>query len=195
MNQEIFETIKLDDEFVIYSSNVIKEFDLGFDKFTEIWNQHPEDYHKINMYGKEIPTPRWQQAYGKNYSYTGSRNNALAIPNNLKLFLEWSQMNIDNRLNGLLLNWYDGQKGHYIGAHRDDTRDLFEDSPIVTISLGQERIFRMRRYKQKDFKDITFRNGEVIVVPWDTNLEWTHEIPNFKKYDGKRISITLRAYL
>jgi alkylated DNA repair dioxygenase AlkB len=94
-----------------------------------------------------------------------------------------------------MLNWYDGQKGHYIGAHRDDTRDLFEDSPIVTISLGQERIFRMRRYKQKDFKDITFRNGEVIVVPWNTNLEWTHEIPNLKKYDGKRISITLRAYL
>jgi hypothetical protein len=53
----------------------------------------------------------------------------------------------------------------------------------------------MRRYKQKDFKDITFRNGEVIVVPWNTNLEWTHEIPNLKKYDGKRISITLRAYL
>ncbi len=195
MNQEIFETIKLDDEFVIYSSNVIKEFDFDFNKFTEIWNQHPEYYHKINMYGKEIPTPRWQQSYGKNYSYTGSINNALPIPDNLKMFLEWSQINIDNRLNGLLLNWYDGQKGHYIGAHRDDTRDLFKDSPIVTISLGQERIFRMRRYKQKDFKDITFRNGEVIVVPWNTNLEWTHEIPNLKKYDGKRISITLRAYL
>ena len=195
MNQEIFETIKLDDEFVIYSSNVIKEFDFDFNKFTEIWNQHPEYYHKINMYGKEIPTPRWQQSYGKNYSYTGSINNALPIPDNLKMFLEWSQINIDNRLNGLLLNWYDGQKGHYIDAHRDDTRDLFKDSPIVTISLGQERIFRMRRYKQKDFKDITFRNGEVIVVPWNTNLEWTHEIPNLKKYDGKRISITLRAYL
>lgn len=195
MNKEIFETIKLDDEFVIYSSNVIKEFDFDFNKFTEIWNQHPEYYHKINMYGKEIPTPRWQQSYGKNYSYTGSINNALPIPDNLKIFLEWSQINIDNRLNGLLLNWYDGQKGHYIGAHRDDTRDLFKDSPIVTISLGQERIFRMRRYKQKDFKDITFRNGEVIVVPWNTNLEWTHEIPNLKKYDGKRISITLRAYL
>jgi len=94
-----------------------------------------------------------------------------------------------------LLNWYDGQQGHYIGAHRDDTRDLHKDSPIVTISLGQERIFRMRRIGQKGFKDFTVRNGEVLVIPWDTNLKWTHEVPSFKKYIGKRISITLRAYL
>jgi len=88
---------------------------------------------------------------------------------------------------GLLLNWYEGQKGHYIGAHRDDTRDLFKDSPVVTISLGEERVFRMRKYKEKKLKkDITVRNGEVIVVPWNTNLNWTHEVPSFKKYGGKR---------
>jgi len=196
MNQKIFEKIKLDEDFAIYNTSVIAEFNWGFDKFTEIWNEHPKEYHKIKMYGKEVSTPRWQQAYGKNYSYTGSKNNALPIPDILKLFLEWSQENVDKRLNGLLLNWYDGQQGHYIGAHRDDTRDLDQDSPVVTISLGQERIFRMRKYKQKDLKkDITIRNGEVIVVPWDTNLEWTHEVPSFKKYNGKRISITLRAYL
>lgn len=194
MNQEIFETIKLDDKCVIYTSYIINEFNLDFNKFTEIWNEHPKDYHRIKMYGKEIATPRWQQAYGKNYSYTGSKNNALPIPNDFNIFLEWAQINIDSRLNGLLLNWYDGQKGHYIGAHRDDTRDLHQDSPIVTISLGQERMFRLRKYKEKGFKDITVRNGEVIIIPWNTNLKWTHEVPNFKKYTGKRISITLRAY-
>jgi alkylated DNA repair dioxygenase AlkB len=195
MNQKIFEEIKLDEDVVIYTSNIIDVFNLDYNGFTEIWNEHPEEFHKVKMYGKEIPTPRWQQAYGKNYSYTGSKNNALPIPDNLKKFLKWSCANIDNRLNGLLLNWYDGQKAHYIGAHRDDTKDLYQDSPIVTISLGQERIFRMRKYKKKGFKDITIRNGEVIVVPWNTNKEWTHEVPSFKKYNGKRVSITLRAYL
>ncbi len=78
---------------------------------------------------------------------------------------------------------------------RDDTRDLLKDSHLVTISLGQERIFRMRPYQGQGYKDITFRNGEIIIVPWETNLAWTHEIPKFKKYSGKRISITLRAYL
>ena len=103
--------------------------------------------------------------------------------------------NVDCKLNGLLLNWYDGQKGHYIGAHRDDTRDLCPGSPIVSISLGQERIFRMRPWKQQGFKDIIMKNGDAILIPWNTNQKWTHEVPKFKKYNDKRISITLRAYL
>jgi len=195
MNLSIFDTIQLDAQHKMYISYPIQDFTLDFNQFDEIWQLHPATYHTIKIHGKEIPTPRWQQAYGKNYNYTGARNNALPIPTQLQAYLDWAKSNIDKRLNGLLLNWYDGQKGHYIGAHRDDTRDLLRDSPVVTISLGQERIFRMRPYQQKGYKDITFRNGEIIVVPWDTNLTWTHEVPKFKKYSGKRISITLRAYL
>lgn len=195
MNHKIFETIKLDDQYNIYASYAVNELNLNHEQFLEIWNAHPEQYHTLKIHGKEVLTPRWQQAYGKNYRYTGAKNNALPIPDFLRVFLDWSKEHIDERLNGLLLNWYDGTKGHYIGAHRDDTRDLEKDSPVVTISLGQERIFRMRPYKQKGFKDITIRNGEVIVVPWNTNTKWTHEVPNFKRFDGKRISITARAYL
>jgi len=196
MKQGVFEKLKLDGEHVIYHSKSINAFNIDFDEFTKIWNSHPEEYHKVKIYGKEFSTPRWQQSYGKNYNYSGSKNNALPIPNAFRIFLDWSQKNIDNRLNGLLLNWYDGKKDHYIGAHRDDTRDLFPDSPIVTISLGQERIFRMRKYRERELKkDITIRHGEVLIVPWNTNLKWTHEVPKLKKYDGKRISITLRAYL
>lgn len=195
MNHKIFKTIRLDEEHVIYTSETIPEFDFNAEKFTTIWNLHPEEYHKIKMYGKEILTPRWQQSYGKSYTYSGSKNNALPIPDNLNIFLAWSKENIDNRLNGFLLNWYDGQKRHYMGAHRDTTKDLFPDSPVVTISLGQERIFRLRKHQQKNIKkDILFKHGAVIVIPWKTNLKWTHEIPDFKKYDNKRISVTLRAY-
>ena len=195
MNKEIFQTIQLDEKSVLYYADKVEAFDLSDKAFRVIWNIHPEEFHTVKMYGKEILTPRWQQAYGKNYNYSGSINNALPIPELFEVFLNWSQRHIDTRLNGLLLNWYDGQKDHYIGPHRDDTRDLFEQSPIVTIALGQERIFRMRKYGKKGFKDITIRNGGVIIIPWETNKIWTHEVPKFKKYDGKRVSITLRAYL
>ena len=195
MNTQLFERIALDEVSVIFKSEAVQEFDFQEDEFTTLWDTHPEEYHTVKMYGKDVLTPRWQQSYGKNYSYTGSKNNALPIPEQLNIFLEWSQTHIDTRLNGLLLNWYDGKQGHYIGAHRDDTRDLFEDSPIVTISLGQERVFRMRKYKEKGFQDIKIPHGSIIVIPWDTNLKWTHEVPNFKKYSGKRVSVTLRAYL
>ncbi len=195
MNLNLFQTIPLNETHEIFISYPIDSFLLKNEAFKEIWNLHPEEFHSLLMHGKEVLTPRWQQAYGKSYRYTGSKNNALPIPIILQPFLIWSQQHIDSRLNGLLLNWYDGHKDHYIGAHRDDTRDLVKDSPIVTISLGQERIFRMRPFKKRGYKDITFRNGEVIVMPSDTNQNWTHEVPKFKKFDGKRISITLRAFL
>lgn len=194
MNSNIFDTITLDDQCKMYISCPIQSFMLNSQQFNEIWDLHPDHFHTMMIHGKKVLSPRWQQAYGKNYRYTGAINNALPIPSQLQLFLDWAKSNIDERLNGLLLNWYDGQKGHYIGAHRDDTRDLLRNSTVVTISLGQERIFRMRPYQQKGYKDITFRNGEVIIVPWVTNLKWTHGIPKFKKYGGKRISIALRAY-
>ena len=195
MNPSIFECIQLDRNHKIYISYPIKAFTFDFNQFKELWQLHPETYHTIKIHGKEIPTPRWQQAYGKNYNYTGAKNNALPIPSQLQFFLDWAKSTIDERLNGLLLNWYDGQKGHYIGAHRDDTRDLAKNSPIVTISIGQERLFRMRKHGQKGYKDLTIRNSSVIIIPWDTNLKWTHEVPNFKKHTGRRISITLRAFL
>ncbi|MBP6236764.1 MAG: hypothetical protein KA536_11500 [Saprospiraceae bacterium] len=42
--------------------------------FSDIWNMHPEQFHEIKIYGKLVKTPRWQQAYEKNYSYTGNVN-------------------------------------------------------------------------------------------------------------------------
>ncbi len=195
MDKTLFEEIALDDRYSIFLSSRAEIFRLDQTAFQSLWNTHPDDFHEIRIHGKWIKTPRWQQAYGKNYHYTGSKNNALPITAELEPFLTWSQHHIDQRLNGLLLNWYDGAQSHYIGAHRDDTRDLHPDSPIVTISVGQERVFRMRPWQQKGFKDLTVRHGDVVVVPWDTNTRWTHEVPHFKKYAGKRISLTLRAYL
>jgi hypothetical protein len=39
----------------------------------------------------------------------------------------------------------------------------------------------MRPHGKKGFNDFTVRNGEVIVIPWETNLSWTYEVPTFKK--------------
>lgn len=170
MDRTRFDEIALDDRYHIYLSSRAEQFRLDQMAFQALWESHPDDFHEIRIHGRWVKTPRWQQAYGKNYRYTGSRNNALPIPDSLQGFLSWSKEHIDDRLNGLLLNWYDGAQSHYIGAHRDDTRDLHPDSPIVTISLGQERVFRMRPWKQKGFKDLTVRHGDIVVVPWDTNI-------------------------
>ncbi len=189
-----FERIVLDEEFHLWTGTLPKDLLPSPSEFTALWNLHPEDFHTIKVLGKAVKTPRWQQAYNKTYRYTGNCNLARPVPEELRRFWQWSQKAIDCRLNGLLLNWYDGKLGHYMGKHRDTTTDLIVGVPIVTISLGEARIFRLRPWQGKGFQDFLTSPGRVFIVPHATNLAWTHEIPASKKSSGRRISITLRAF-
>ncbi|MCB9758397.1 MAG: alpha-ketoglutarate-dependent dioxygenase AlkB [Alphaproteobacteria bacterium] len=162
--------------------------------FEALWAVHPDDFHEITMGGRPVRTPRWQQAYGADYHYTGRVNRALPTPGLLQPLLAWAREAVDPRLNGLLLNWYDGAKGHYIGRHRDSIVGVVPETPIVTVSLGETRAFRMRPWRAPGFVDVEARDGSVIVIPWATNRAWTHEVPKAARYAGRRISVTLRAF-
>src|SRR5215475_2065712 len=59
-------------------------------QFEELWQMHPQEFHEIELYGRSVKTPRWQQAFGRDYHYTGRVNRALPTPSNLEPFLRWS---------------------------------------------------------------------------------------------------------
>lgn len=184
----------LDDRHEFFSGVLPPHLLIDERQFERLWNEHPAEFHEIMMHGRLVKTPRWQQAYGKDYHYTGNVNKALAVPSLLKPLLAWTQEMFDSRLNGILLNWYDGSLDHYIGAHRDSTTNIHQGSPIVTISLGQERIFRLRPWKGRGMRDFPATNGTVFVMPFTTNQMWTHEVPKSKRYQQRRISVTMRAF-
>jgi alkylated DNA repair dioxygenase AlkB len=167
---------------------------LSKDAFETLWNVHPDDYHEIKMHGRLVKTPRWQQAYGEDYAYTGRVNRALAIPAMLTPLLDWTRSTFDPRLNGLLLNWYDATSAHYIGKHRDSTVNMAHGSPIVTISYGAARTFRLRPWKGQGFVDFDTFDGSVFLMPYATNLAYTHEVPHNAASHGRRISVTVRAF-
>jgi hypothetical protein len=173
--------------------------------FEEVWDLRTER-PMIRPRGSWVESPRWQQAYGRNYTFAGQTAEALEITTELMPFLEWGAGSIDGRLNGLLLNWYaarggdigGGRKskdGDYIGAHHDKSKELVDGSRIVTISLGAARTFRVRASKVAAPFDFAVTNGTVIVMPFATNLAFTHEVLKPRRgEDGRRISITLRAF-
>ena len=146
------------------------------------------------IHGKEVKTPRWQMPYGKDYHFSGNTYEAVAVPDMLVPIHNWCKENIYDNLNGLLLNWYDGDLKHYIGKHRDSTRNMILDAPIVTISLGDERVFRLRPYGEKGMIDFPAPHGTIFVLPYSTNKAFTHEVPHFQKFRGRRVSITLRGF-
>jgi alkylated DNA repair dioxygenase AlkB len=164
-------------------------------RFEELWQLHPAEFYEMRQpgTGATIPVPRWQQAYGRDYRYSGNVNRALPVPPILEPFLAWAREAIDVRLNGYLLNWYDAGLSHRIGAHRDSTAGLVEGAPIVTMSLGATRIFRLSS-KDKGHADFQAAHGSVFVLPWETNRHVKHGVPHRAADTGRRISITLRAF-
>ncbi|MEM1296058.1 MAG: alpha-ketoglutarate-dependent dioxygenase AlkB [Verrucomicrobiota bacterium] len=189
-----FDRFALDGAHQIWMGRLPEELCLGESAFEELWKLHPPDFHDVRMGGRLVKTPRWQQAFNRDYAYSGSTNEALEVPDLLMPFWKWAQTAIDERLNGLLLNWYDGKLGHYIGKHRDTPNQLTKGSPIVTISLGAGRVFRLRPWKGKGFHDFDLRNGWVVILPFATNENWTHEVTKNGRSEGRRVSITLRVF-
>ena len=165
------------------------------DRFAAAWHLHPEHKPVIRMVGKPVEIPRWQQAYGADYRFSGQTSTAEPVPAPLVPLLDWTRATIDGRLNGLLLNWYDGP-GHYIGPHHDSTAGLCPGGPVVTLSFGEERTFRLTRGTGPDrlTRDFPARHGAAFVLPYATNRVWKHAVPKSARYSGRRISVTVRAF-
>ena len=81
------------------------------------------------------------------------------------------------------------------GRHRDSVRGMVDGAPIVTISLGEARPFRLRPWRRQGFVDFAAPNGTVLVLPYATNRAWTHEVPQSKRATGRRISLTFRGFV
>ena len=192
---ENFECSALDDDgHLFFRGELPDRLRVDAAGFKTLWHLHPKEYHLIKMHGRPVATPRWQQAFGADYHYTGRTNRALPLPEECRPILAWSRDVVHDELNGLLLNWYDGQLEHYIGPHHDSTKDMVVGAPIVTISLGEERIFRLSHPKTKRRRDFSAGDGTVFIMPYDTNLAWKHGVPHFARRRGRRISITVRAF-
>jgi alkylated DNA repair dioxygenase AlkB len=167
--------------------------------FNNLWNEHPQEFGKVKIYGKEIFTPRWQQSYGIDYYFSGILHKALDIPPHFKEIYDWANTTKYGPFNQMMVNWYkDGS--HYIGAHRDDEKGIEKDSNILSISLGAKRKFRVRCYHSKKIKkDIILEDKSVLVMSGTFNTEYTHEIVKIGGEKGKlvgpRINITFRKFV
>lgn len=179
--------------FCLYTGRLPEELRPGLAAFEVLWGMRPPHVAEVVVDGPAKPVPRWHQAYGHDYQFAEYSNRALPVPTALFGLLAWAQGAVDARLNGILVNWYDAQFEHRIGQHKDSPVGRIVDSPIVTISLGAARTFRMlvsRRW-------IEFRvgAGDVVVLPEATNRQFAHAVPHLPGDEGRRISVTIRAFV
>ena len=69
-------------------------------------------------------------------------------------------------------------------------------APVVTLSFGEERTFRLSRGtgEAKEVRDFPAPHGTVFVLPQETNVVWKHAVPKSVRYTGRRVSVTIRGF-
>ena len=82
---------RLDDTHQVYSTVLPIELRFNAEQFDALWDLHPLNYTEIMIHGRKVLTPRWQQAYGRDYQYSGQANRALPVHPLLEPLLHWSQ--------------------------------------------------------------------------------------------------------
>ena len=186
----------LADGLWFYAGQLPEELRWDAATFEVAWALHPDERPVIHLHGKKVAIPRWQKAYGQDYRFSGQVSKADPVPPVLEPLLEWSRREVHPMLNGLLLNWYEGP-GHYIGPHRDAVTNMVPGAPIVTVSFGETRRFRLSKEvgDSKVVKDFPAPNGTVFVLPQETNAAWKHAVPKSTRYTGRRISVTIRSFV
>jgi alkylated DNA repair dioxygenase AlkB len=167
--------------------------------FNEIWRLHPEDYSELFIMGKTVKTPRWVQNYLRSYQFSGTTQPALPLPKQFEPFLMWANTLDTNVVyNQVLVNWYADGK-HYIGPHSDSEKQLVKNSNVLSISLGQERMFRIKRKSDHSVVlDINMPHNTYLIMCGKIQERYLHEVPKVtgNKGDamGKRINITFRVF-
>jgi hypothetical protein len=128
------------------------------------------------------------------YKYSGQISQSKKLLDWMKILLNKINNYLNTNFNGILINKYkDGND--YIGAHSDDESALSNNSSVACISLGEERIFRIKNKLTKEKLDIITKPGQLLVMEKNFQKEFTHEIPIQKKKKNIRISLTFRYHL
>ncbi|CAF3457505.1 unnamed protein product [Rotaria sp. Silwood1] len=95
------------------------------------------------------------------------------------------------RCNHCVVNQYRDNNDH-IGYHFDKTRDFVNDSNVLVLSFGGERLLRLKHNESKITEDIHLKSGSLFVLGWKTNSIWKHSIVKTQRPCDRRVSLTYR---
>ena len=146
-------------------------------------------------------------SYGWRYRYSGVNMDPYPINKHKDIFdiiiVRINQIILDLKKNGwvdedlqkrpdywLCHTYRDGDDS--ISAHADDESDLAPGSPIISISFGAERKFRVRDSDDRIVLDHIMKSGTVIVMLDPMQKKYTHEVPKENDCNTMRVNMTGR---
>lgn len=181
---------------VDYITNILpKELaDIAVDNLLKECKFLEDEQTAVLIMGKRIPIPRKQVGYGEGtYSFSGTT--VRPFP--------WSEAPTLEKIKDIivektgypvtycLVNHY-RNGDDYIGYHSDDEKELSKDHPIISVSLGAERVFRLRhKVTGVTYEKLLEHNSMTLMNP-PCQKVYKHSVPKTKKIKTSRINLTFR---
>lgn len=148
----------------------------------------------ILIYGKYCKVPRLMAWYGDThatYQYSGAKHQPLPWTAQLLAIREKVEQHCSHDFNSVLLNLYrDGQDS--MGCHSDDEKELGENPLIASLSLGDERGFKLHHKTRKITLDVMLGHGDLLVMAGALQRYWKHSVPKTQQLKTPRINLTFR---
>jgi alkylated DNA repair dioxygenase AlkB len=151
----------------------------------------------IAIFGKWIKVPRLMCWYGDpdaSYRYSGVNHQPRPWTTELQSVRDKAEQQCQCAFNSVLANLYrDGKDS--MGCHADDEKELGPNPVITSLSLGDERLFKLHHKKRKESMDISLGHGDLLVMAGALQHYWMHSVPKTKKLKTPRINLTFRKIL
>ncbi|WP_320820508.1 alpha-ketoglutarate-dependent dioxygenase AlkB family protein [Thalassolituus sp.] len=166
--------------------------------FASLYAELPWMQESIMIYGRETLSPRlqtWHGDEGISYRYSGKTFTTLPWTPTLSHLCHSINKAFDLQLNSVLANLYrDGQDS--MGWHADDEMELGQKPIIVSLSLGAERDFAVRRIgEQRQAGKLALAHGSLLVMEAGMQDRWQHSLPKRQGIKQPRINLTFREVL
>jgi alkylated DNA repair dioxygenase AlkB len=148
----------------------------------------------IFIYGRWVKVPRLMCWYGDPeawYRYSGVNHQPMPWTPVLQAIREKVEQQCQCSFNSVLANLYrDGNDS--MGCHADDEKELGPNPVIASLSLSDERLFKLHHKGSKEKLDIVLGHGDLLVMAGTLQHHWMHSVPKTKKLKTPRINLTFR---
>jgi alkylated DNA repair dioxygenase AlkB len=148
---------------------------------------------EITLFGKKVMQPRLVAWFGPQpYRYSGLTLVPQPMPESVLELLNKLNYQLGIEFNCLLANYYrNGQDS--MGWHADNDKELGADPQIASLSLGAQRVFKLRHKKDKNLKaQIQLESGSLLLMGKGSQVHYLHSLPKTAKPIGERINLTFR---
>ncbi len=164
--------------------------------YQQLLQEIPWQTGHVFIYGREHLIPRlqaWHGDPGISYTYSGKTLQADAWTPTLANLCQQLNQLLGLQLNAVLCNLY--RNGNdCMGWHADDEKELGENPQILSISLGAERDFALRRQgSSRQSGTLRLANGSLLDMRPGMQNHWQHSLPKRARIQQSRINLTFRT--